>query len=223
MASAIEALGMSLPNSSAQTAISKAKERDCINAGKAVLHLLKKNIRPKDILTKKAFENAITVVTALGGSTNAVLHLLAIAHAAQVALTIDDFTRIGKKVPVLANLKPSGQFVMVDLIRIGGILPLMKTLLNAGLLHGNCLTVTGKTLKQNLSSIKPYPKNQQIIRPLNNPIKKTSHLVILYGNLAKTSAVARGPTRASTPLGIRRHRRVRPRWGESRTRCPTSS
>lgn len=191
MASAIEALGMSLPNSSAQAAISKAKEADCINAGKAVLNLLTKNIRPKDILTKKAFENAITVVTALGGSTNAVLHLLAIAHAAGVKLNIDDFTRVGKKVPVLADLKPSGRFVMADLVNIGGILPMMKTLLDAGLLHGNCLTVTGKTLKQNLATVKPYPKQQQIIRPMNNPIKAEGHLVILYGNLASTGAVAK--------------------------------
>jgi len=191
MASAIEAMGMSLPNSSAQVAISKAKERDCINAGKAVLNLLKKDIRPRDILTKKAFENAITVVTALGGSTNSILHLLAIAHTAGVNLSIDDFTRIGKKVPVLADLKPSGKFVMADLVRIGGVLPLMKTLLNAGLLHGDCLTVTGKTLKQNLVAVKPYPKSQQVIRPLNNPIKKDGHLVILYGNLAKTGAVAK--------------------------------
>ena len=191
MASAIEALGMSLPNSSAQIAISNAKEADCINAGKAVLNLLKKDIRPKNILTKKAFENAITVVTALGGSTNAILHLLAIAHAANVNLTIDDFTRVGKKVPVLADLKPSGQFVMADLVRIGGILPMMKILLNAGLLHGHCLTVTGKTVRQNLGNIKPYPKNQQIIRPLSNPIKKNSHLVVLYGNLASTGAVAK--------------------------------
>ncbi len=191
MACAIEALGMSLPNSSAQAAISKAKETDCINAGKAVIHLLKKDIRPRNILTKKAFENAITIVTALGGSTNAILHLLAIAHAAHVNLIIDDFTRIGKKVPVLADLKPSGKFLMADLVRIGGILPLMKTLLNAGLLHGDCLTVTGKTIRQNLANIKPYPKNQQVIRPMSDPIKKDSHLIVLYGNLASTSAVAK--------------------------------
>ncbi|MCK5179709.1 MAG: dihydroxy-acid dehydratase, partial [Candidatus Omnitrophica bacterium] len=191
MACAIEALGMSLPNSSAQAAISKAKETDCVNAGKAVLNLLKKNLRPKDIMTKRAFENAITVVTALGGSTNSILHLIAMAHAAGVNLTIDDFTRIGKKVPVLADLKPSGRFVMADLVRIGGVLPLMKTLLKAGLLHGDCMTVTGKTVKQNLASVKPYPKCQQVIRPLSNPIKKQGHLVILYGNLAKTGAVAK--------------------------------
>ena len=191
MASAIEALGMSLPNSSAQVAVSKAKAADCINAGKAVMNLLKKDIRPKDIMTLKAFENAITVVTALGGSTNAVLHLLAMAHAAGVSLSIDDFTRVGKNVPVLADLKPSGRFVMAELVAIGGIMPLMKTLLDAGLLHGDCLTVTGKTVKENLKGVKPYPKGQEIIRPLNNPIKKESHLVILYGNLASGGAVAK--------------------------------
>ncbi|OGX09472.1 MAG: dihydroxy-acid dehydratase [Omnitrophica WOR_2 bacterium GWA2_53_43] len=191
MASAIEALGMSLPNSSAQAAISRAKTRDCVNAGKAVMNLIKKEIRPKDIMTLKAFENAITVVIALGGSTNAVLHLLAMAHAAGVPLSIDDFTRIGKNVPVLADLKPSGRFVMAELVAIGGILPLMKTLLDAGLLHGDCLTVTGKTVRENLKGVKPYPKGQEIIRPLNNPIKKEGHLVILYGNLASGGAVAK--------------------------------
>ena len=191
MASAIEALGMSLPNSSAQVAVSKAKTQDCVNAGKAVMNLIKKEIRPKDIMTLKAFENAITVVTALGGSTNAVLHLLAMAHAAGVSLSIDDFTRIGKNVPVLADLKPSGRFVMAELVAIGGILPLMKTLLDAGLLHGDCLTVTGKTVQKNLKGVRPYPKGQEIIRPLNNPIKKEGHLVILYGNLASGGAVAK--------------------------------
>lgn len=191
MASAIEALGMSLPNSSAQAAISRAKAEDCINAGKAVMNLIKKEIRPKEIMTLKAFENAITVVIALGGSTNAVLHLLAMAHAVGVSLSIDDFTRIGKNVPVLADLKPSGRFVMAELVAIGGILPLMKTLLDAGLLHGDCLTVTGKTVSENLKGVKPYPKGQEIIRPLNNPIKKEGHLVILYGNLASGGAVAK--------------------------------
>ena len=191
MASAIEALGMSLPNSSAQAAVSKAKTQDCVNAGKAVMNLLQKNIRPKDIMTLKAFENAITVVIALGGSTNAVLHLLAMAHACGVSLSIDDFTRIGKNVPVLADLKPSGRFVMAELVAIGGIRPLMKILLDAGLLHGDCLTVTGKTVAENLKGVKPYPKGQEIIRPLNEPIKKESHLVILYGNLASGGAVAK--------------------------------
>jgi dihydroxy-acid dehydratase len=191
MASAIEALGMSLPNSSAQAAISKAKDKDCINAGKAVMTLLKKGITPRDILSKKAFENAITVVTALGGSTNAVLHLLAMAHAIGVKLSIDDFTRIGKKVPVLADLKPSGRYVMADLVRIGGLTPLMKMLLDQGLLHADCMTVTGKTVAENLASTKPYPKSQKIIHDFIDPIKKTSHLVILYGNLAPEGAVAK--------------------------------
>ncbi|MCA9402107.1 MAG: dihydroxy-acid dehydratase, partial [Candidatus Omnitrophica bacterium] len=191
MASAIEAMGMSLPNSSAQAAVSKSKEKDCVNAGKAVLKLLKKGIKPKDIMTQKAFENAITVVTALGGSTNSVLHLLAIADAAGVNISIDDFTRIGKKVPVLADLKPSGRFVVAELVRIGGLTPLMKMLLDKGLLHGDCLTVTGKTLAENLKDVKPYPKKQEVIRSFDNPIKKDGHLVILYGNLAKTGAVAK--------------------------------
>lgn len=191
MASAIEAMGMSLPNSSAQNAISKAKKEDCQRAGAAVVELIKKGIRPLDIMTRKAFENAITVVIALGGSTNAVLHLLAIAHAAGVKLSIDDFTRIGKRVPVLADLKPSGKYLMSELVAIGGIQPMMKMLLDAGLLHGDCLTVTGKTLAENLKDVKPYPANQQIIRPLNDPIKKDSHLVVLYGNLAPEGAVAK--------------------------------
>jgi len=191
MASAIEALGMSLPNSSAQAAISEHKKKDCRDAGAAVVNLLKRGILPSDIITREAFENAITVTIALGGSTNAVLHLLAIAHAAKVRLTIDDFTRIGKRVPVLADLKPSGKYLMSQLVEIGGIVPMMKELLSAGLLHGDCLTVTGKTLKQNLAPYKPYPKGQQIIQPLDRPIKKDSHLVILYGNLAKDGAVAK--------------------------------
>ena len=191
MASAIEALGMSLPNSSAQAAISAAKRLDCQNAGRAVLNLIKRGITPRDIMTREAFENAIALTMALGGSTNAVMHLLAIAHTAKVPLTIDDFTRIGKKVPVLADLKPSGQFVMAELVKIGGTVPLMKMLVDAGLMHGDCMTVTGKTLKENLKDAKPYPKNQQVIRPMSNPIKKDGHLVILYGNLAPTGAVAK--------------------------------
>jgi dihydroxy-acid dehydratase len=191
MASAIEAMGMSLPNSSAQAAISAAKRLDCQNAGRAVLNLIKRGITPRDIMTREAFENAITLTMALGGSTNAVMHLLAIAHTAKVPLTIDDFTRIGKKVPVLADLKPSGQFVMAELVKIGGTVPLMKTLVEEGLMHGDCLTVTGKTLKENLKGAKPYPKNQQVVRPMSNPIKKDGHLVILYGNLAPTGAVAK--------------------------------
>ena len=191
MASAIEALGMSLPNSSAQAAISKDKRDDCENAGAAVLELLKKNIKPSDIMTKPAFENAITVIIALGGSTNAVLHMLAMAHAANVDISLDDFTRIGKRVPMLADLKPSGRYQMAELIAIGGIQPLMKTLLDAGLLHGDCLTVTGKTLAENLADVKPYPDGQEMIHDLANPIKKDSHLVVLYGNLAPGGAVAK--------------------------------
>jgi dihydroxy-acid dehydratase len=191
MASAIEALGMSLPNSSAQEAVSRHKIKDCEDAGKAVVRLVKAGITPAQILTREAFENAIAVVIALSGSTNAVLHLLAMAHAANVPLELDDFTRIGKRVPVLADLKPSGKYMMSELIRIGGIQPLMKMLLDAGLLHGGCLTVTGKTLAQNLKSVKPYPKSQDIVRAFSNPIKPDSHLVVLYGNLAPEGAVAK--------------------------------
>jgi dihydroxy-acid dehydratase len=191
MASAIEALGMSLPNSSAQAAISKEKQADCASAGAAAVELIKKGIRPLDIMTKQAFENAMTVVIALGGSTNAVLHLLAIAHAAGIKLKLDDWTRIGKKVPVLADLKPSGRHVMWELVQIGGIMPLMKMLLDEGLLHGDCLTVSGKTLKANLASVQPYPEGQTIIHELADPIKEESHLVILYGNLAPEGAVAK--------------------------------
>ncbi len=191
MASAIEALGLSLPNSSAQLAIGAEKKDDCRRAGEAALALLKAGIRPRDIMTRKAFENAITVVIALGGSTNAVLHLLAMAHEADVKLGIDDFTRIGKRVPVLADLKPSGKYGMAHLVRIGGLPPLMKMLLDGGLLHGDVLTVTGKTLAQNLKSVGAYPADQDIVRPLSNPIKADSHLRILYGNLAPEGAVAK--------------------------------
>jgi len=191
MASAIEALGLSLPNSSAQEAISENKLEDSHAAGAAVVRLVEADIRPSDILSREAFENAITVVIALEGSTNAVLHLLAIAHAAQIPLSIDDFTRIGKRVPVLADMRPAGQYSMSELIAIGGIQPLMKTLLDAGLLHGDCLTVTGKTLAENLADVAPYPEGQGVIRPLTNPIKKDSHLVILKGNLAPEGSVAK--------------------------------
>jgi dihydroxy-acid dehydratase len=191
MASAIEALGMSLPNSSAQNAISKAKKEDCQRAGAAVLAMLDSGLRPLDIMTRKAFENAITVVIALGGSTNAVLHLLAMAHAANVKLNIDDFTKIGKRAPVLADLKPSGKYLMSELVAVGGIQPMMKMLLDGGLLHGDCLTVTGKTLAENLANVPPYPQHQKIVQPLDQPIKKNSHLVILYGNLAPQGAVAK--------------------------------
>jgi dihydroxy-acid dehydratase len=191
MASAIEALGMSLPNSSAQDAVSDHKRADSARAGAAVVELVRRGIRPSHIMTRKAFENAITVSIALGGSTNAVLHLLAIASSAQVKLQLDDFTRIGKRVPVLADLRPSGRFSMSELVAIGGIQPLMKTLLDAGLLHGDCLTVTGATLAENLRDVVPYAAGQAIVRPLADPIKKDSHLVVLYGNLAPEGAVAK--------------------------------
>ena len=191
MASAIEALGLSLPNSSAQEAAGEAKRRDCRRAGEAVVALLKAGIRPADILTRKAFENAITVTIALSGSTNAVLHLLAIARDARVKLGLDDFTRIGRRVPVLADVRPSGRYLMSDLIAIGGIQPLMKTLLDAGYLHGGCMTVTGATLAENLAQVGPYPAGQDIIRALATPLKKDSHLIVLYGNLAPEGAVAK--------------------------------
>jgi len=191
MASAIEALGLSLPGSSAQEALGDAKRVDCRRAGEAVVRLLEAGIRPRDILTRKAFENAITMTIALAGSTNAVLHLLAIAHEAKVKLRLDDFTRIGKRVPVLADVRPSGRFLMTELIAAGGIQPLMKTLLDAGLLHGDCLTVTGRTLKENLASAGTYVAAQDVVRPLSDPIKKDSHLVVLYGNLATEGAVAK--------------------------------
>ena len=191
MASAIEALGMSLPNSSSQDAISEDKNIDCLRAGEAVVNLLKKDIKPSDIMTKKAFENAITLIIALGGSTNAVLHLIAMADAINVDLNIDDFTRVGAKVPVLADLKPSGKYMMSELVKIGGTLPLMKMLLDAGMIHGDCITVTGKTVSENLKDVKPYSEEQKIIMPLNNPIKKDSHLRILRGNLAPEGSVAK--------------------------------
>jgi dihydroxy-acid dehydratase len=191
MASAIEALGMSLPGSSSQDAVSDDKQNDCKEAGLAIINLLDKDIKPSDIMTKKAFENAITVVISLGGSTNAVLHMLAMAYAIGVDLHLDDFTRIGKKTPVMADLKPFGSHYMSELNANGGIQPLMKMLLKKGLLHGDCLTVTGKTLAENLESIQPYNGKQQIIKSFENPIKENSHLRILYGNLAKDGAVAK--------------------------------
>ena len=191
MASAIEALGMSLPGSSSQDAVSDDKQNDCKEAGLAIINLLDKDIKPSDIMTKKAFENAITVVISLGGSTNAVLHMLAMAYAIGVDLHLDDFTRIGKKTPVMADLKPFGSHYMSELNANGGIQPLMKMLLKKGLLHGDCLTVTGKTLAENLESIQPYNDKQQIIRSFEIPIKENSHLRILYGNLAKEGAVAK--------------------------------
>ncbi|MGO3700363.1 MULTISPECIES: dihydroxy-acid dehydratase [Halomonas] len=191
MASAIEALGMSLPGSSAQNAISQEKRDDCKAAGEAVLELLARDIKPSDIMTRKAFENAITVVIALGGSTNAVLHLIGMARTIDVELTLSDFTEIGKRVPVVADLRPSGHYMMSELVALGGIQPLMKKLLEAGLLHGDCLTVTGQTLAENLAGVEAYPDDQKIIAPLDKPIKTESHLRILYGNLAPEGAVAK--------------------------------
>ena len=191
MASAIEAMGMSLPNSSAQDAVSSQKRDDCQRAGAAVVNLIRRGISPRQIMTRESFENAITVVIALGGSTNAVLHLLAMASSAGVKLVLDDFTRIGKRVPVLADLRPSGRYSMSELVAVGGIQPLMKTLLDAGLLHGHCMTVSGATLAENLREVAAYPDEQQIVRPLRDPIKKNSHLVVLYGNLAPEGAVAK--------------------------------
>ena len=206
MASAIEALGLSLANSSAQEAISDEKALDCENAGKAIMNLIQKDIKPLDILTKKAFENAITVVIALGGSTNAVLHLIAMAKEANIDITLDDFSRIGSRVPVLADLKPSGKYLMSDLINIGGIQPLMKRLLEHGLLHGDCLTVTGHSLAENLASVGDYPNNQDIIKSFSSPIKKESHLEILYGNLAPEGAVAK--ISGKEGMSFRGHARV---------------
>ena len=191
MASAMEALGLSLPGSSAQNAISEDKKQDSYNAGAAVRNLIKLGLKPSDMLSREAFENAITITIALEGSTNAVLHLIAIAHAANIPLSLDDFSRVGKRVPVLADMRPAGQYAMSELIAIGGILPLMKMLLQEGLLHGDCMTVTGKTLADNLAIVEDYPAGQKIIRPLSDPIKKDSHLVILRGNLAPEGAVAK--------------------------------
>ena len=194
MSSAIEALGMSLPDSSAQLAISDEKKRDAQEAGAAVVNLIRNDIKPRDIMTRKAFENAITVVITLGGSTNAVLHLLAMAHTAEVKLDLDDFTEIGKRVPVLCDLKPSGKYNMSHFVRIGGLRPLLKTLLEEGLLHGDCITVTGKTLAENVQNAAPYapyPSGQDLVRPFDQPIKKDSHLRILYGNLSPEGSVAK--------------------------------
>jgi len=192
MASAIEALGMSLPNSGAQAAVSNEKLIDCFDAGAAVMNMIKKGITPRDIMTKEAFENAITLIITLGGSTNAVLHLIAMAYSAGVKLGLEDFVRIGKKTPVLADVKPSGKYFMNDLVKIGGTVPLIRTLIAEGLMHGDCLTVTGKTMKENMKNSKIFwPKEQQIVRPLSNPIKKDSHLVIFKGNLCPEGAVGK--------------------------------
>ena len=191
MASSIEALGMSLPGSSSQDAVSDEKKQDCQNAGTAIKKLLDLDIKPSDIMTKKAFENSIAVVIALGGSTNAVLHLLAMAHSIGVDLDLDDFTRIGRVTPVLADIKPFGAHFMSELNAIGGIAPMMKLMLEKGLLHGDCLTVTGQTLEENLEAVMPYPDGQKIILPISKPVKDSSHLRVLYGNLAPEGAVAK--------------------------------
>ncbi|WP_214481201.1 dihydroxy-acid dehydratase [Bacillus sp. SM2101] len=191
MASAIEAMGMSLPGSSSNPAESSLKGEDCLKAGEAVYHLLEKGIYPKDIMTKEAFENAFTVVLALGGSTNAILHLLAIAHSVDVDLSLEDFDRLQKKVPHIADLKPSGQYVMQDLHEAGGVQAVMKVLLDEGLLHGHCLTVTGKTLAENLAEAPPLVEGQKVIMPFSEPLKATGPLVILKGNLAPDGAVAK--------------------------------
>ena len=191
MASAIEALGLSLPNSSAQNAVSEHKSNDALRAGTAVVRLVERGIKPSDILCPEAFDNAITVATALEGSTNLVLHLLAIAHSAGISLSLEDFDRVGKQTPVLADMRPAGRYSMPKLVEIGGIQPLMKMLLEAGMLDGKCMTVTGKTLGENLANVKPYRQGQTIVRPLDNPIKKDGHLVILRGNLAPEGAVAK--------------------------------
>jgi dihydroxy-acid dehydratase len=191
MASAIEALGMSLPGSSSQDAIGGDKASDSFRAGQQVMELLKLDLKPRDIMTRKAFENAIRVVIALAGSTNAVLHLLAMANAVDVELTLDDFVELGKISPVLADLRPSGKYMMSELVAIGGIQPLMKRMLDAGMLHGDALTVTGQTLAENLAHVPDYPAGQDVIRPFDQPIKKDSHLVILRGNLSPTGAVAK--------------------------------
>ena len=191
MACAIEAMGLSLTNSSAQTAVSKSKSTDTKNAAKALMNCIRNDLKPRDIVTKKSLENAITVVMALGGSTNAVLHLLAIANEAKIKLSLKDFERIGKKTPVLADLKPSGKYSMAELVSIGGVAPLMKSLVNKKLMHGDCLTVSGKSLAQNLKKIKPYPSGQKIIMPMKSPIKKDGHLIILRGNIAPDGAVAK--------------------------------
>ena len=191
MACAIEAMGLSLTNSSAQTAVSKSKSTDTKNAAKALMSCIRNDLKPRDIVTKKSLENAITIVMALGGSTNAVLHLLAIANEAKIKLSLKDFERIGKKTPVLADLKPSGKYSMAELVSIGGVAPLMKSLVNKKLMHGDCLTVSGKSLAQNLKKIKPYPSRQKIIMPMQSPIKKDGHLIILRGNIAPDGAVAK--------------------------------
>ncbi|WP_205499979.1 dihydroxy-acid dehydratase [Rufibacter psychrotolerans] len=191
MAAAIETLGMSLPFSSSSTAVSAEKNQEALDTGAYILNLLEKDIKPRDILTREAFENALVMITVLGGSTNAVLHLIAIAHAAGVHLTMEDFQDVSNRVPVLADLKPSGKYLMEDLSALGGVPAVQKTLLEAGLLNGDLLTVTGKTLAENLENVKPLGAEQDLLRPLSNPIKSDGHIQILYGNLASKGAVAK--------------------------------
>ena len=191
MASSIEALGMSLPFSSSNPAVGQAKEKDAVDAGKALQLLLQKDIKPKDIVTKKSLENSLRLITVLGGSTNAVLHYLAIAKAANIDLTIDDFQRISDCTPFLADLKPSGKFLMEDVHRVGGVPAVMKYMLEQGMLHGDCLTVTGKTIAENLETVQPLKVDQKVIRPVSNPIKPTGHIRILKGNLAEEGSVAK--------------------------------
>lgn len=191
MSSAIEAMGLSLPYSSSNPALSDDKKEECLKAGEYLKVLLEKNIKPSDILSKKAFENAFTVVVALGGSTNAVLHLLAMAKTANVDFTLEDVTRVNAKTPVLADLKPSGKYLMEDVFAIGGVPAVMKYLLQQGLLHGDCLTVTGKTIKENLDAVNALPDGQDVILPLTNPVKANGHLRILYGNLSPEGSVAK--------------------------------
>jgi dihydroxy-acid dehydratase len=191
ISSAIEAMGMALPNNASNPALSKDKKAECARVGAAIRLLLEKNICPRDIMTKKAFENAITVVIVLGGSTNAVMHLIAMAKSVGVDVSLADFKRIGDKVPFLADLKPSGKYLMEDLFAVGGVPAVMKMLLKEGLLHGDCLTVTGKTIAENLANAVDLTANQQVIKSIHDPIKKTSHIQILYGNLATEGAVAK--------------------------------
>ena len=192
MAAAIEAMGMSLPFSSSNPALSEEKKQECLAAGKAIRNLMEKNIKPSDIMTRKAFENAVVVVMALGGSTNAVLHLIAIARSVNIKLTQDDFQEISDRVPMLADFKPSGKYLMQDLHQYGGVPAVMKYLLSKGFIHGDCLTVTGKTIAENLQDVPELDfSRQDIIHPLENPLKATGHLQILYGNLAEGGSVAK--------------------------------
>ncbi|MGB5668323.1 MAG: dihydroxy-acid dehydratase [Maribacter sp.] len=191
MASAIEAMGMAMPYNSSNPALSKEKKQDCINSGNALRYLMENDIKPSDIITRKSFENAVRLLTVLGGSTNAVLHFLAIAKAAEIEFTLDDFQKISDTTPFLADLKPSGKYLMEDLHRVGGTPAVMKFMLDNGMLHGDCLTVTGKTIAENLDELPGLQEGQDVVRPMNNPIKETGHLRILYGNLAEEGSVAK--------------------------------